>query len=252
MWEANPLMRLHGLPDLRLRRARLREALLANEEELAEWLGALVSRSHRGDGQAALTLASWGSLMAHARVDPVLTAALDSFLLQKPGNHAAHPELPSQLFFAALTGPATHRVLSFRVRLDGGGSLRGKHRVRSPWQPTYHGKQFARPHPHVLFQACRHDDPRFRKLLLNEPWLLERDVVTMAALRPSTEAMLLTIARCDRWFFCERVREALSNNPYTPSWLVAALLPALSGRMRRALRSHRDANVAALAEAWER
>lgn len=252
MWEANPLARLHSLPDLRLRCARLREALLANDEGLAEWLGALVSRAHVGDGQAALTLVSWGSLMAHARVDPVLAAALDSFLLHTPSSGAANAQMPSQLFFAALTGPTTHRVLSFRVRLDGGGSLRGKHRVRSPWQPSYHGKQFARPHPHILFQAYRHDDPRFRKLLLDEPWLLERDVVIMAALRPCTEAMLLTIAQCDRWFFCERVREALSSNPYTPSWLVATLLPALSGRMRRALRYHRDTKVAALAEAWER
>jgi hypothetical protein len=251
MREANPLMRLHGLPDLRLRRARLREVLLANDEELVEWLCELVSRAHVGDGQAALSLVSWGSLMAHARLDPVLTEAMDRFRLRAPPTDAAEAETPSRLFFAALTGPATHRVLSFRVRLDGGGSLRGQHRVQSPWQPSYHGKQFTRPHPHVLFQAYRHDDSRFRKLLLSEPWICERDVVNMAALRPSTEAMLLTIAQCDRWFFCERVREALGANPYTPSWLVATLLPTLPHRTRRALRSHRDAKVAALAEAWE-
>ncbi|HHH31451.1 MAG TPA: hypothetical protein ENK57_24310 [Polyangiaceae bacterium] len=109
---------------------------------------------------------------------------------------------------------------------------------------------FARPRHGWLTRAYRHDGPLFRQRLLAERWLAERDVVLMAALRPSTEEMLLTIARDDRWFFRARVREALCNNPYTPSWLVASLLPAVSGTTRRRLTGHRDPRVAALAEAW--
>jgi hypothetical protein len=108
-----------------------------------------------------------------------------------------------------------------------------------------------RPYARVMQQAYCHDGPRFRQRLLQERWLLERDVVLMAALRPSTETMLLTIARSDRWFFHDRVREALANNPFTPSWLIAALIPAATSTTRRVLTRHRDPAIVALAQLWQ-
>ncbi len=84
----------------------------------------------------------------------------------------------------------------------------GLHSARHPWT------RFQRPDYRVIERAYRHDDSRFRARLLGRTWLVERDVVHMASLRPSTEAMLLAIALSDRWFFHEAVRDALCNNPF--------------------------------------
>ena len=63
---ANPLLRLRALPDLRLRRARLRELVLGGEDELLQWLGEVVVCARDGDGDAALTVVASGSLLVQA------------------------------------------------------------------------------------------------------------------------------------------------------------------------------------------
>lgn len=272
----NPLLRLHTLPELPLRRSRLRELLLTAPEGLAHWLGDVLLRAHRGDGEAAMTLAGWGSLMAQddREVREVMPSFLASLAMDTEDDASSERTVAGdeQLvarFLDALAGPSEHRSLSKRVRLDGGGWLRGQHQVPADGWVVYKSESVAtkpspvddslrlitgtlhrRPRHHWVQLAYGHDDPRFRARLLDAPWLVERDVVLMAALRPCTEAMLLTIARSDRWFFRRAVREALCNNPHTPSWLVASLLPGASGATCRQLSRHRDPRLAALARDW--
>lgn len=221
-----------------------------------------------------MTLAAWGSLLAQD--DREVCEAVPTFFAtvaeEGRDDSSADEGIDDRLvttFLDALVGPAGHRALSKRVRLDGGGWLRGHHQMPAGGYAAYVSESVnARPAPiddelrlvttsphrrprHDWVQlAYTHDDPRFRARLLDAPWIVERDVVLMAALRPCTEAMLLTIARSDRWFFRRAVREALCNNPHTPSWLVVALLPAASSATCRQLTRHQDARVAALARDW--
>ena len=77
---ANPLLRLRALPDLRLRRARLRELVLGGEDDLLQWLGEVVVCARDGDGDAALTVVASGSLLVQAASEAELTEALAGLL----------------------------------------------------------------------------------------------------------------------------------------------------------------------------
>lgn len=68
-----------------------------------------------------------------------------------------------------------------------------------------------------------HHDPVFIRRLLDTPWLRARDVIVIAARRPTTSAIALAIATRDRWLQQPRVRLALALNPFTPVALARAL-----------------------------
>lgn len=73
-----------------------------------------------------------------------------------------------------------------------------------------------------------HDkNPRVIRLLLDNPRLLERDVVKIAAMRPTAPAVLEAVAAHRRWSSRYRVRKALACNPYTPAPIARRLLPTL-------------------------
>lgn len=73
-----------------------------------------------------------------------------------------------------------------------------------------------------------HHRPRVIEKLLDQRWLRLRDVVLIAARRPTVPALSWAVATRDRWFFQAPVREALAQNPFTPTSLVLALLPTIS------------------------
>lgn len=73
-----------------------------------------------------------------------------------------------------------------------------------------------------------HHRPRVIEKLLDQRWLRLRDVVLIAARRPTVPALAWAIASRDRWFFQAPVREALAQNPFSPTSLVLALLPAVT------------------------
>jgi len=286
---SNPLLRLHSLSELRLRRARLLELVAEHPDAFGGWLDATVDVAHRGDGEAAHTLVAWASALAHLDQPP----AWDRWLEAVDESVDEDVPRPGACYLRLLAGPPGHPRLSPRVKLEAAGWVRG---LTTPAGRPFHGREyvsesatrgapdwltaseqarierhkrrarhqalglladrhpwsnFQRPHHDVIERAYRHDDPRFRARLLERSWLVERDVVLMASLRPSTEAMLLTIVRSDRWFFHEAVRDALCNNPFAPSWLVGSLLPAARNTTRRALLRHPDPLLVALADAWQ-
>ncbi len=86
----------------------------------------------------------------------------------------------------------------------------------------------ARRFDRMTLDRLMHDrDPRIIRALLDNPRLVERDVVRIAAMRPTLGEILELIASHPRWSPAYRVRKALAFNPHTPSALARQLLPTL-------------------------
>lgn len=86
----------------------------------------------------------------------------------------------------------------------------------------------ARSRDRMALDRLMHDrDPRIIRALLDNPRLVERDVIRVAAMRPTQPEILEMIASHPRWSPAYRVRKALAFNPYTPTKLARQLLPTL-------------------------
>ncbi|MSP54505.1 MAG: hypothetical protein EXR69_02705 [Myxococcales bacterium] len=86
----------------------------------------------------------------------------------------------------------------------------------------------ARGDDRMTLDRLMHDrDPRIIKVLLDNPRVVERDIVRVAAMRPTLPEILEMIASHPRWSPQYRVRKALAFNPYTPTSLARQLLPTL-------------------------
>jgi hypothetical protein len=72
------------------------------------------------------------------------------------------------------------------------------------------------PHPHVI------------RILLQNPYLREEEVIELAARRPNPTEILEEIARNPRWCSRARIRYTLARNPYTPKFIIFRLLPFLT------------------------
>ena len=67
----------------------------------------------------------------------------------------------------------------------------------------------------LIVQLVRDPHPDVVAILIGNPHLTERDVVTMASLRPAVPAALALIADHPRWAVRTMVRRALAFNPHT-------------------------------------
>lgn len=89
-------------------------------------------------------------------------------------------------------------------------------------------KQAARTRDRNLIDRLLRDrNPQVIGVLLNNPWLLERDAVLIAALRPTHPDVLRVLAQHPRWATRYPVRKALACNPHTPTALAVRLLGTL-------------------------
>lgn len=96
----------------------------------------------------------------------------------------------------------------------------------------------ARHGDRMLLDRLLHDrDPRVVAMLLNNPQIVERDVVRMAAMRPTTAQILQSIAAHPRWGQRYRIRKAVAFNPHTPTLLARQILPTLLTQDLRELSS---------------
>lgn len=96
--------------------------------------------------------------------------------------------------------------------------------------PLGRRKSMARGHNRELLTRLVMDpSPSVVTLLLQNPLLLDRDVVRMAARRPNMAAVLELIGAHARWSQRYDVQQALVHNPYSPASLAAALVPFLRG-----------------------
>ena len=64
-------------------------------------------------------------------------------------------------------------------------------------------------------------------LLLNNPKVVERDIIKIAALRPTRPEILRCISKHRRWASRYHVRKALTCNPYTPHQIARRLMSTL-------------------------
>lgn len=85
----------------------------------------------------------------------------------------------------------------------------------------------------VMDRLMRDTNPMVIGVLLNNPRLRERDVVFIAAKRPTKADVLRAVAAHPRWNPRYAVRKALACNPYTPSGVAMRLMATL---MRQDLR----------------
>lgn len=87
----------------------------------------------------------------------------------------------------------------------------------------------------LIARLMRDRDHRVIELLLQNPRIRETDVVTMAARRPTTPAILETIARHRKWKNLYNIRVAVCSNPHSPEKLVIEILPTLMQQDLRAI-----------------
>jgi hypothetical protein len=86
----------------------------------------------------------------------------------------------------------------------------------------------ARTHNRDRLDRLVHDrDFRVIRILLDNPRIVERDVVKIAAMRPTRPEVLSVVAAHPRWSTRVSVRKALACNPWTPAPIARRLLPTL-------------------------
>ena len=89
-------------------------------------------------------------------------------------------------------------------------------------------RQAARKGDRNKIDRLLHDrDHRVIGLLLNNPKITERDVIAIAARRPTRPEVLKVLASHKKWSSRYRIRKALACNPHTPTSIAIRLLPTL-------------------------
>jgi len=237
-----------SVPTLAMRRAVLERHLsgLAPEEAAALLEELCAAAGHPGAHSAAVSLAS---LIAHRRKSG------DSHMLDAIA--AAASEAGLALAASLSSDSAAPKSIRARGRLPEVGLNREAYfptvlppEVGSGWGQadctifrrfaemglTWFGPELKPTGP-----LLQHPSGAFLERLLRSRWIRQRDVLTVAARRPSTPEIAITVATDDRWFSDPRVRSALAENPFTPSWLAAAIrltTPLGSARRRSPVPLH--------------
>lgn len=97
-----------------------------------------------------------------------------------------------------------------------------------------------RPTRQVLDKLLADPDPAVIRLLLNNPKVIEDDVLRLAARRPNRPDILAEIAKSPRWAHRPRVRMALVLNPSTPAEIAVPLVGLLMRSELRLVQSSTD------------
>ncbi len=87
----------------------------------------------------------------------------------------------------------------------------------------------------LLDRVLRDPHPDVIRILLDNPAIVEDDVVRLSALRPVQPEVLVQVFRHTRWIIRYRVRHALARNPNTPEDIAVQLVPHLTPSDRREL-----------------
>ncbi len=202
---------VHQVPERAMRRARTAEVVLdLDDAELVGLLALLVQRI--GDGHAASR-----QVVQELALEPSVFEELPYDRVEGAYRLAKDADLGgvARLFL----GSALESVLGARQKRDDNRHLDLPAGVR---------RSAARGRDRFVLDRLLHDqDPRVIRTLLANPRLIERDVVKMAALRPTRAEVLEVIAAHPRWSARYRVRKALACNPNTPPTIARRLLPTL-------------------------
>lgn len=199
--------RFVAVADQKLRRTVLRDCLLQTDDgTLLGALSRLDTRAEQGDPAC--------------RWMATELALTPSILLDLPYDRLA------DLYLAARATGLDRVVL----RLHGDRPGIGTPSTENPHLDASAGVRTARARSrdrHVLDRIAHDRDPRVIAALLDNPLVTERDVIRVAALRPTNPEVLRVVAAHARWRGRYRVRKALAFNPATPTSLARQLLPTL-------------------------
>jgi hypothetical protein len=236
---------LQALPDLASRRAILREKLLGAPAAGVSAIDAIVRRSLDGRTiSRAATIALGSTLIGMRRAGE--SRALDALRTE-----AARAGLAAVV---ALLGEApAHRALARRGRLrevcisERAPLRRWSLEAERGMSPSWLTRSRYQCLSDDGFAA--HPSPVLIGRLLREPWLRVRDVLPVAARRPTTPALAFELAGHDRWIQRIEVREAMAQNPFTPTGIVLSLLPSIRQRLLVHLRCAGQCNAHPLVSA---
>lgn len=210
--EADPhvaiwLRRFAAVADRALRRTVLGDLLAETDD------GSLLGVLARIDGRAAGGDAACRSLSAELALTP-------SVLNDLPYERIAD-------LYAAARAADLPRLSARFLGRRGDGKAVDPH---NPHLDVSAGERTsaARSADRLVLDRLLHDrDPRVIGVLLDNPRITERDVVRIAAMRPTSTAILELVAAHGRWGQRYRVRKTLAFNPASPFSLAAPLLPTL-------------------------
>ena len=98
-------------------------------------------------------------------------------------------------------------------------------------------KSLARTHDrNLLARVLRDPHPNVIRILLDNPTVVENDVVRLCARRPARAQVLAEVFQHQRWVLRYRVRLTLALNPFTPEEIALQLLPHLTSADLKAVR----------------
>ncbi len=216
--------RVAGLREPHMRRAVTVELVAElGPRQLVAFLVLILDRNRRGHGPAR-------TVLQQLALEPTVFQEMPYERVQAAYSAARESDLDSvaQLFLGA--------ALKQHID-DNDDSLSNRHLDL----PLGNRRALARGRDRNVLDRLMHDqDHRVVALLLDNPRVVELDVVRMAAMRPTRAAVLQCIARHRRWSTRYRVRKALACNPWTPEAIARRLLPTL---MRQDVRHALDAGV---------
>ena len=213
--------RLQALPERPMRRAVLVEKVRAfDARELVVFLGLLQHRSLNGQGRARI-------IMQEMALEPHVFQELPYERIQSAYAVAHEAELPSiSTMFLSSTprlNPTLDEAFTGNDHIDLPAGVR---------------RSAARGRDRFKLDRLMHDrDHRVISILLENPIIIERDVVRIAAMRPTRPEVLGVIAAHPKWAGRYAVRKALAYNPYTPDNIAHRLLPTLLKQDLRAVMS---------------
>jgi hypothetical protein len=99
-------------------------------------------------------------------------------------------------------------------------------------------KALARTHDRMLLaRVLRDPSPDVIRILLENPTVIEADVVRLCARRPIRPQVLAEVFQHQRWVLRYRVRLTLALNPFTPEEIALQLLPHLTPADLREVRA---------------
>lgn len=210
------LKTVENLPELEMRAAAVGQALRALEpREAAWWIDQLLRGSlwgRRAEVDAMMACIRW---LLTEQVD-------DNYALFKSVFEAAHTEQRPAIM-AILRDPPAHQKL-----------LRGQQLAPPPLDlgrdvTVGERRTLARGHDRRVLERLLLDPNRLVvEQLLQNPRIVEQDVLQIASTRPNLPEVLRSIALHKTWFVRPEVRFTLVMNPYAKTGLGLKLLPTLN------------------------
>jgi hypothetical protein len=210
--------RLKAIREPTQRRRVLAESLATGDPEAwADTLAALLRRAVTTDDPDTTAAVD---CLAHAVADPALAYSARKALYEA-ARARGHDPVARLFLEVSPNGPTDEEVAAH---------LRPERPVKPRRRALTLGerKALARSHERdALAQLLRDPHPDVVAILLDNPHLVEDDVVRIAAHRPGAALALACVADHERWSTRYAVRSALVQNPATPLHLAVRLATTL-------------------------